>query len=462
MISDFCRFMSSPNSSFTCLRKWVTLSLVCFAAGCSATVSESSSPDAAPAAANAAAPPALVRVQAIRRESIAPLLSAVGTVRPRHFSVIASAADGVVDEFAEEQGRFVKAETVLSRLRMYSTDLGLAEARAILAAKQADVQQILQPRKEDVEEAEAQEQAAAAAFANAERRLKELKSLAARGATNQSSVDDAEILVDEVRQRMLAAKAVNNRVSAGAREEEKIRAKAELDAQQKHVEWLEAEKEKRITRAPFDGFIVKEHTYLGQWLSKGAPVATMVQLDEVDVEVLVDQSFIAQVNIGDKVRLKVAGTPNPKADDGYWIGTVYSVVPSSDWANGSRSFPVILRVKNEMTGSADLPIPALREGMMAEAEFFGSQQDALLIPKDAMVRTSRGTFVFAINARQPDAAEDAADSVRQVMIETGISQGGWIQAISSELQAGEQVVTEGAERLRPFQSVRIMTETAGQ
>ncbi|MFY9256434.1 MAG: hypothetical protein WAO83_23470, partial [Fuerstiella sp.] len=125
-------------------------------------------------------------------------------------------------------------------------------------------------------------------------------------------------------------------------------------------------------------------------------------------------------------------------------------------------FPVILRVKNEMTGSADLPIPALREGMMAEAEFFGSQQDALLIPKDAMVRTSRGTFVFAINARQPDAAEDAADSVRQVMIETGISQGGWIQAISSELQAGEQVVTEGAERLRPFQSVRIMTETAGQ
>lgn len=397
-------------------------------------------------------PPALVRVAKVQSRTIAPRLLAVGTVRPRHTSVIASAAEGVVEDFPAEKGQFVKQGTVLSRLRMESTDLALDQQRAVLSERKADYEQTLKPRPEDVEEARGQRLAAQASLANAERRLKELRSLAGRGASTVSEVKESELLVDEAQQRLVAAKAVFDRVSAGTREEEREQARSRMLAQEKYVAWLEAEKDKRITRAPFDGFIISEQTFRGQWLSRGDPVVTMAMLDQVDVEVPVDQDFVSQISVGDTVQMRVAGTPFPSSDDGRWAGRIRSVVPRSEWETGSRSFPVIVRIENLMTGLPEAPVPTLREGMMAEVEFFGAAFRATLVPKDSLVRTSRGVFVFAVNP----AKGQAPLSVRQVMVQPGISDGEWIEVTGEDLGEGVQVVTEGAERLRPFQSVQIL------
>ncbi|MCA9050272.1 MAG: efflux RND transporter periplasmic adaptor subunit [Planctomycetaceae bacterium] len=424
--------------------------------GCSAT--EISAPEGAdPASATAPAagpPPALVRVRPVRRETIAPEVRAMGTVRPRHFSVVASAADGIVDTFLHEQGDFVKRDTVLSTLRMLATDLALDEQRAVLKERQADYEEMLKPREEDVREAVARLQAAEVSLANSERRLKELQSLERRGAGNSSSVEEAELHAGEARQLRDAAKAMAERVRAGVREEQKQQAKARLEAQEKHVAFLEAERDKRITLAPFDGFVVTEHTNVGQYLAKGLPVVTMAQLDMVDVEVQVDESFVSQVAPGDTVRVRVSGAVTTGHPDGVRTGTIAAIVPKSDWEEGSRSFPVIIRLTNEMNGDESSPVPVLREGMTAEVNLSGSQREAVLVPKDALVRTSRGTFVFAVN---PEEAGKPT-SVRQVMVTTGISHEQSIQVTDCDLKDGDQVVTEGAERLRPFQSINILPE----
>ena len=80
--------------------------------------------------------------------------------------------------------------------------------------------------------------------------------------------------------------------------------------------------------------------------------------------------------------------------------------------------------------------------------------EAILVPKDAMVRTSRGTFVYVINP----STEGKPTSVRQVLVTTGVSADTLIQVIGEGLAAGQQVVTEGAERLRAFQSVAIIKD----
>ncbi len=400
-----------------------------------------------------AIPPALVRVEPVRRETIAPRLVAVGTVRARNSSTVASGSEGIVDEFPVEQGDFVKTGQLLSRLRMVSTDLDLDEQRAILAERAAQYEEIQTPRQEDVEEARARLSVAEVVFANAQRRLDELKKLQQSKAAGESAVKDGEDSVREAAQNLVAAKAVFQRISGGAREEQKIQARARLEAQQKHVDFLEAEKEKRLTRAPFDGFVVQRHSYLGQWLSRGSPVVTLLQLDQVDVEVQVDQSVIGQVVPGKEVQLKVQGTDRVSRPSGTWVGVVDSVIAKSDWQSGSRSFPVVIRVDNEM-GGPDGSQPLLREGMMAEAEFTGDPIEAVLVPKDSLVRTSRGTFLFAVNP----AAADAAMSVRQVMVQVGISSAGWIQVLGTDLERGTSVVTEGAERLRAFQTIQILPE----
>jgi multidrug efflux pump subunit AcrA (membrane-fusion protein) len=141
-----------------------------------------------------------------------------------------------------------------------------------------------------------------------------------------------------------------------------------------------------------------------------------------------------------------------------WTGQVAAVVPRSNWEKGSRSFPVIIRVRNEIDLSTSPPTPALREGMMAEAAFRGVSVKALLVPKDSVVRTSRGAFVFVVNP----AEAGKPVSVRQVMVTLGLGTGLRIQVQGESLAAGQQVVTEGAERLRAFQTVTVMAAASGE
>jgi HlyD family secretion protein len=398
-------------------------------------------------------PPALVRVAVIRQENITPEFRALGNVRPRHMSVVASGSDGVVAEYPVEVGDFVSEGTLLSQLRNESTNLDIAEHEALLEERKAELTEISVPRKEDEAEAQARKLSADITYANAKRRLEEMESLQERGAANQSELKDAQDTLDAAEQTQLAAAALLSKI-ANPRAETVMQSKARVDAQEQHVAFLKAEREKRSTKAPFTGFVVEEHTYVGQWLSKGAPVVTLAQLTEVEVEIQIDQQYIDQIAPGRPVTLNVQGTGGRNGQSRQWTGVVDSVVPRSNWQSGSRSFPVIVLVKNEIDESTMPPVPALREGMMAEATFHGEGVDGVLVPKDSMVRTSRGTFIYVVNP----AVEGEPLSVRQVLVEPGLSSDTWIQVAGENLAAAMQVITEGAERLRAFQTVQILEE----
>ncbi len=383
-------------------------------------------------------PPALVRVAVIRQENITPEFRALGNVRPRHMSVVASGSDGVVAEFPVEVGDFVNEGTVLSQLRNESTNLEIAEQEALLDERKAELTEISVPRKEDEAEAQARKLSADITFSNANRRLEELELLHKRGAANQSELKDAQDTLDAAEQTQLAAAAMLSKIS-NPRVETVMQAKARVEAQEQHVKFLEAEREKRTTKAPFTGFVVEEHSYVGQWLSKGAPVVTMAELTEVEIEVQIDQQYIDQIAPGRPVILNVQGSGTRDGKSREWKGEVDSVVPRSNWQSGSRSFPVIVRVDNDIDKSTMPPVPALREGMMAEATFRGEAVDGTLVPKDSMVRTSLGTFIYVINP----STDGRPLSVRQVLVTTGVSADTWIQVIGDGLAAGQQVVTEG-------------------
>lgn len=421
--------------------------------GCSSATGEAgAAKSAGPAAAGL--PPAIVRVEKVRRQNVAPRIVAVGTVRASHSSIVASGSDGVVELFSVEEGDYVEVDAVLSQLRSTSTDLEIKQQIAIQNEREAEYAAAQSPRAEDVDEASAKLRVAEVVVANAQRRLNELLQLQQSRAVGDSAVKDGQDSLNEATQNLGAAKAAFARTAAGVREEEKLQAKSRLEAQQFFVRFLEAENDKRTTLAPFSGFVAQRHSYAGQWLSKGSPVITLLDLEYVDVQVQIDQEFVSQVLPDKPVSIRIAGAQNSASESGEWPGVVKSIVSQSEWESGSRSFPVVVRIENEMRGSGKNRQPVLREGMMAEAEFFGEEIDAILVPKDSMVRTSRGTYVFAINPATPDAPL----SVRQVMVTPGISEDHWIAIQGTDLEEGALVVTEGAERLRAFATVQIMEE----
>jgi membrane fusion protein (multidrug efflux system) len=235
---------------------------------------------------------------------------------------------------------------------------------------------------------------------------------------------------------MAEADAAHAMTVAGYRAEEIDAARAAADVQQQEVLRLEDEMKKRNVVAPFSGYIVEKHIDLGEWVPLGGPVATLVNLDEVEVQVNVEESFIAQLRPGQEVEARIDALGGEVVQ-----GTIRQIVPRADWATGSRSFPVIVRMKN----SREHDQPRLREGMVARITFRGTPRQALLAHKDAIVRNLVGTLVYVVGADK---------KVRAVGIQEGISSGEFI-AVEGELRDGDLLVTEGVERLRPFDKVAV-------
>jgi multidrug efflux pump subunit AcrA (membrane-fusion protein) len=73
----------------------------------------------------------------------------------------------------------------------------------------------------------------------------------------------------------------------------------------------------------------------------------------------------------------------------------------------------------------------------------------ILIKKDALVLGGATPIVYKL-AKNGDKT-----TVVQVAVKTGSSVGSWIE-VTGSLQPGDQVVTQGNERLRPDQEVSIL------
>ncbi|MEO2021877.1 MAG: efflux RND transporter periplasmic adaptor subunit, partial [Pirellulaceae bacterium] len=275
-----------------------------------------------------------------------------------------------------------------------TTDLEIAEADAVLTERKRELAEMeAGSRQEDIDEARAKMTAAKAIMSNMSKKLNRARSLSSRNVITQDQYEDALEREEASRQVYLATEATYKRFMAGPRKEQIGQAQARVDAQQNQVEFLNAEKEKRITRAPFAGFVVQEHTNLGQWLAKGDPIVTLAQMDQVDVIANVDQRDESLVRLFEKAQVRINGLEQQD-----WTGRIEAIVPRSNWRSGSRGFPVKVRLQNTaiaVSGAeSNRRLPLLKEGMMAHVTFRGAPLKALLVPKDALVRTSRGTQIF--------------------------------------------------------------------
>ena len=435
-------------------------------------------------------PPSLVRVAQAEKKPVARRIVVVGNVTPVRTSVVASGANGVVQYLRErlpeerdeptpaapenkftspgeeenrpaeiEVGQFAAEGTVLSVLRMEATNAELEEARSVLAEKREKLQAVETNHPKELAHAEAMKKIAEAVKTNAEQKYQRTKSLYDRGVANESELEDAFEKWEMAEQSLIAADQQLEQIRNGRDIEQ---AQAALNAQQAHVAYLESEKAKRTTKAPFHGHVVEVHTYVGQWLSKGDPVVTLARLDEVDVIVNVDQADLAHVRLGQPARVTVEGGRQTE-----WLGRIVYIVPRSDWTKGSRGFPVVVRIKNELdskylgegetSSEEDAPLKA---GMLARVTIEGPKVETLLVPKDALVRTTEGSVLYIYEPKDPAAKLDpnqpTPGGVRRVAIQPDLamSEGNMIgirlldRVPESEnpLKPGIWVVTEGGER----------------
>lgn len=390
-------------------------------------------------------PAAPVRTAVVEQKEIATHKPFVGTVRPTQQAILGSAVDGRVIEFNYEEGDRVENGAAIAQLLTQTINLQWEAAKAELKVRQAELEELENgTRPQEIEQMKARMLAAEARMRYLELRRKRAEDLYNNQKVTSAEVrDEAVSAADAAKQTYLEAKAAYDLSVAGPRAEQIAQAKARVAMQQAIADELEDRIKKYTIRTRFDGYIVKKATEVGAWANAGGPIAEVAHLDSVDVVANVPEQDIPYVELGKEVTVEVFAYKGKS-----FKGTVFSINPSADIR--ARTFPVKIRVKNEMVDGK----PVLKSGMMGNVMLqAGERKVATLVPKDALVLGGPAPMLYVV---VPSA--DGA-TVKPVAVTLGEAEGKLIE-VSGELKPGDQVVTRGNERLRPGQAISIVPATA--
>lgn len=167
-------------------------------------------------------------------------------------------------------------------------------------------------------------------------------------------------------------------------------------------------------RAPFDGVVEARLANVGEYITTGTPVLTVVRTDPLRLRLDVAERDAPAVRVGQTTRFRVEGDTN-----------VYTT-------RILRLSPAIRELTRMLPAEAEVAGTGLRPGSFVRAEIVTVPDDAgLAVPESALV-------VFAGLEKIVVVREGKA---REVSVVTGRRGPGWVEILSG-LPAGERVVLQ--------------------
>jgi membrane fusion protein (multidrug efflux system) len=188
--------------------------------------------------------------------------------------------------------------------------------------------------------------------------------------------------------------------------------------------------------APFDGIVSVRQVSPGQVIARNATLTYLIDLDPVKVEFNVPERFLSRVDVKQDIEITVAAYPGRK-----FRGKVFFVSPYID--PGTRTALVKAEIAN--------PKHELKPGMFANLDLsLTLREQALVIPESAIVPSGERVSVFVIDDQQTAQVRPVKVGVR---LENAVE-------ILEGLKAGEKVIAEGVQKVRPGGKVTPRSEGA--
>jgi len=218
---------------------------------------------------------------------------------------------------------------------------------------------------------------------------------------------------------------------------------ARVDAAAAALRVAQANLENTYIRAPFSGTVLRKEAEVGEvvapsvggGLTRGA-VVTMADLATLEVEVDVNEAYIARIQGGQQARITLDAYP-----DTSFRGTVRQVVPTADRQRATVQVKVTIVDRD----------PRILTEMGAKVEFLGAASST--------VRTERPRIMVPAEAVRSDNGRDVVWIVRDGRLQKRDVDAGPVSGnfreIRSGLAGGEQLLVGGIETPREGQRVKL-------
>ena len=275
-------------------------------------------------------------------------------------ATLAFRVSGRVAEIMVDEGDAVKTGDVLAVLDAEPLQNAANAADAVLSsAKARNSLTHAGNRAEDIAQARARVEAAAAAHTNAQQQYGRLAALVPSGIVAQDAVDSAEAARDSTAANLRAAEEQLSALSVGFRAEEKAESDALLRQARANLDLSLLALRDTTLVAPSDGYILTRSIEKGMMVQAGTPAFSLSLTSPVWVRAYVEEPRLGLFNTGAKVLLYTNTRPKQP-----YRGTVGFVSPTAEFTPKSVETPdlrtaLVYRIRIVVEDSD----PMLRQGM---------------------------------------------------------------------------------------------------
>ncbi len=339
-------------------------------------------------------PPSTVIIKPAEKRKVVEILEVTGSLRAVRRSEVAALESSAISALEVDEGDRVKKGQLIARLDPRRLEAQIQEARATLTAARAE--------------------------------------LAQREAESERAVLDEEMMRDLWDDRAVAEREYLDSLREMKVAEARANAAHEaIAAAEKRLELLEVRQGDLEVKAPFDGQVVERHAELGEWLSEGSPVVTLISTGEVEAWLQLPERHVGLLREAspDAVELTIAGHRGAIQADRL------SLVPDVD--GRSRRFNLIAHIPD--------PDNVLTPGASVRASVpLGHPEERLVVASDAVMQGFDGNYVWIT-----EPAGEGPPMPKKVPVEIAFERDGQAVLAGTTLDAGAPVIVEGNERLFP-------------
>jgi RND family efflux transporter MFP subunit len=337
------------------------------------------------------------------------LLNASGYVTPRRRATVAAKVTGRVEQNYAEEGLRVKSGQVLATLDCAQPSAALTSARTDRDATAAALSDL------EVQSA------------NADRELQRAQGLRTAGVISPQALDAAKTTSDSLHSKIALTK-------------EQVRAAdARIGVSQQDVDNC-------TVRAPFDGIVVSKDAQRGEMVSPVSAgggftrtgIATLVDMNSLEIEVDVNESYIARVKQGQRVSATLDAYPDRELP-----ASVRTVIPTAD----RQKATVKVRITFDKLDDTILPDMGVKVAFLSPAPppgKSGGSDAKAIIPKSAVRIDGGRQVVFLVRDQK----------LERRAVSLGAERGPDVEIIAG-VSPGDLLVVRGAEKLREGQAVEV-------
>lgn len=382
-----------------------------------------------------------VPVQAVKIEpsTLKPSLDLVGTTiaAPERIAVISPQLGGWIEKVHVVDGQFVRAGEVLVTFDSRIARVDLERAGALVAEKEAVVERLKQGYlPHELEVARQDRDKARATMEGLQHEIEALQELRSRNEISKVHLETKVKAFTSAEAALASAAAHVKLLEEGTRPEMIAEAEAHLASVKADRHHAQLAVQFCSITSPIDGIVVRLLARQGQFFDRASPMATIMDLSDVFVQLRIPSAQFVHVR----------------------EGTVVDVAPT---ALSGRTFPgKIVRINGEadpLTGNIDAfavvknKDDVLRPGLGCRAQVWLPEiRDTLAVPLSA-VADNAGTAIVTV------VREEKAYEVEVVL---GAHTSKMVQVVNG-LSVGDVVITAGGYGLPEGCPVRVVADLAG-